>query len=302
MPDLWSVVRVALPILVLFWLVVRKEARLRFLFIARVPLVVLTACVLVPVVALVGDAATLEGIFAQRDGFAVMLTVGTATGCVQAGRVSWRLLAAAAPLRFGSVPEPNAERTAWRPFDRRDALWTLALAAPTAISVGWLSQEQEGLGAVWVGLGVALGLVAGLGAFAIFGRLARGTREKLEESRLLDGIAERLRRLPPALREGYVEPAGGAARRVLAAHVFAVVGFLVLAAIYQAAILFLKPVGTIGASVPALCYVYLFGVFATSVLSGLSFFFDRFRFPWFSWSWARTPARWCSGTRTTTSR
>lgn len=279
MPDLWSVVRVALPLLVLAWLLVRREGRLRFLFLARVPLVVLAACVLIPAVALLGDVATLEGVYAQRDWIAVALTVATATGCVGAARVAWRLLAVAAPLRFGSLPDPNRKLLEWRSFGLQDASGTLVLTAPTAIAVGWLSQKHESLGAGWVVVGVALGLLAGVGVFALFSRVARRTRESLEESRYLEKIARRLRGLPPAFREGYVEPEGAAGRRVLAGHVFASMGFAFLAAIYQTAIFALEPVGPIGASVPALCYVHLFGIFATSVLTGASFFFDRFRVP-----------------------
>lgn len=254
-----------------------RERGFRMLVLQRVPLLTLAGVVVMPLLAWWAGTPSLVGVFAQEHGWQIALVVLACVFCCESARLSLRLVRRAAPLRFAaqrssSSPTETETTTAMPRFGWRPAATVLLLTSATALASIMLSVRESSLPVLESLLGALAGLLAALvllwladRAVSAFGRFVRRHPPA--------AVVRLLLRLPPALHEGYLLEG-----RLFPGHTAAIFGVISLSVAYVLTLIF-HPEGAVGADIPALCYVFLIGMFLVTTLSGITFFFDRLRLP-----------------------
>lgn len=251
---------------------------LQHLFLARVPLLGL---VLLIVLAWLGrsGSATLTNMMLMKGWFQLALSVFLATThaalCGILGLLVWHQ----APTRFGvsALPQPRILRhqlfATGLPFG--------LFALPLAIRL-WQRNALDDLNSPDLGLFQStLAVGGGLAASALLLLAIEEVRRRFLVARLLPRLGRSwlgrvLTRLARLAGPGYYDPG---TKMVAPGHTKAFVFALTFLVIYVVAFYGLRPDRGGSGLVPTLAYVLGLAMLVISLLAGLSFFLDRFRFP-----------------------
>ena len=254
---------------------------LQFALVSRVPLLFLVALVVAPIGIVRSDNELFANLFElERFGDVakvasfVILACWVAIVCVD-------VFLEVAPSRMGIDPPSDGEDPG--PLDQRTngrllSRMTVAalLATPMLASVAYQSIEgdEPPLGLWQILGGVVVGFLA-VGAFSLLVWVSTDLLERFVFPWCAERWPDALRPGPDAF-PGYFDEETG---QVLRKHVYTTGYLCVLAAVYVAGSFLLHPVHGDPSRLPTLAYALGLIALACSLLSGMTFFLDRFRVP-----------------------
>jgi hypothetical protein len=280
----------------------RDRKWLRYAFFMRVPIAGIGALVIVPVVApALSELANL--LVMEWDGFLALsfFALLSAWACGFTAEIIFRL----AEERF-DVPRPRVP--AWlEAVDRRlsrllpswlerssggtrpmesvglhHIVWSSLATLPLFVVGLWLSVKVHASDHLWLGLlgylgATSLGLLAALAALAII----LGLRRFLLKHGVMKIVAAFWNPLlrHAGFRKGYVYRAADGQIRYLPGHALATVLSLISTALYVGVLLFSRPTNDPEQQLFSFHYILIFITLVVTVLSGVTFFLDRFRVP-----------------------
>jgi hypothetical protein len=261
-----------------------------YLFLLRVPSFVWAFLILFPWLAVARDnaaSAVLRGIFdvagssLAESTFAYFSVTLASLLCGMSTAVAARIVLYDGHRRFDTTPVPNQPPVAWSLL-----LLPLVVAPGSVVAAVWTEARLcESPVPIWC---EALGTAAGIGAFVALAALNRRRRAPLGAADLpsrwpwklvtvpfawFEKGFDRLIALSP---EGYVDARD---EQLRARHRFASIQLLISLGFYVA--LFVMRVWTpnLARAVPTLCLVLVLAMLLCWGLTGLTFYFDRFRVP-----------------------
>ncbi|HEV3059837.1 MAG TPA: hypothetical protein VGY48_16415 [Vicinamibacterales bacterium] len=237
-----------------------KAARLAYLYLLRVPLLVGIAFVVLPVIALKTRAsALLLGLF--DVGGSDVWTVATTAFVLSLTLMTTCFLVTAYADRRCDAPFLHVRY----PIAKGWYILAALLAIPTLIAVYVTGQNSAGEFAMWT--------LAGLLAAVVIYETARFLVPRVDKFAVARGIAAWLSR-HPELGSGYVDSAQGT---FLPGHRLAAALMLLSALVY---VVIGRQMGDPnGLAIPTLTYALLLGVITCWLLAGVAFFLDRYRLP-----------------------
>lgn len=265
----WAALSAALVLAVWIALLQLRRPALQYLVLCRFPLTAGVLLMTFPVTAVTAARPMLGNLFSLHGfGFGVVtfLALFMAWVVLVTLVLIWQL----APERFGTGPFELPEWVRFPLESRRGFALALLLASPT-IAVAWTA-SPGGAGGKLLAAGTGIASATWLIWLVFF------LRERSQT--FLTQVPERLCRwLSAPFLRGYVYQDEEGRRRFHRGHLFNALLVLVTGLVYVAFYLAQTPGDESFDLFPALVYTMLLMILGTFVLSGASFFLDRYRVP-----------------------
>jgi hypothetical protein len=272
----WVAVVAGLLLVVGIGLLQLRRPAVQYLVLCRFPLIMAVLLAAFPCLSVTSARSTLGNLFALEPfGFGVVTFLGLFLAWVTL--ITLRLQVQLAPVRFGvDRCEPLPWLRAPIASRRWDAGLVLLLATPT-LAVAWACSTISTGDKL---LAVAGGAAAAGGLISLVLAVRRKLLPRRWVQRVLDGAAEALCGWGSgSFWRGYVEEDEQGRPRFYHGHLFNALSILATFCVYLAFFLAQTPGEDDFATFPALGYTMMLLILGTWVLSGVSFFLDRYRFP-----------------------